>query len=180
MNVFTEELLRPGQRLTDVTMNTRKRLAESSAMCQLAQDEVRCTLCLVVDLQSCQDVGPARNPSATTFRVSKEEDLCDFQVREEEMGKLRRWLEDRAEDFPDRMLVHGMGGTGKTIMCKIIAARAAAEGVREAVLFLTLSNGSCVEEYMELAKKLGATEEIAESLTEQNLRAYVHGLLSSE
>jgi hypothetical protein len=172
MNVFTEELMRPGQHLTDVTMNTRKRLVESSATCQLAQDEVALTTHIFVNLE-------VKCASKTTLRVSKE-DLQAFQVREEALGELQRWLQDSTVDSRDRMLVHGLGGAGKTTLVKMFAARAAAEGLRGAVLFLTLSDGSCMEEYVEVAKTLGAPEQSVKSLSEEKLRAHVHGLLSSE
>ncbi|KAJ1469078.1 hypothetical protein T484DRAFT_1852926 [Baffinella frigidus] len=73
-----------------------------------------------------------------------------------------------------------MGGTGKTTLGKMFAARAAAEGVRDAVLFFTLSDGSCIKEYVEVAKKLGSSAESVERLSEEKLRAHVHGLLESK
>jgi len=122
----------------------------------------------------------AKRASKTTFRDGREDippALETFQVREEALGALHRW--GSSEDSPDRMLVHGMGGTGKTTLAKMFTAWAAAEGVRDAVLFITLSGGSCMEEYVEVAKKLGASGESVESLSEEKLRAHVHRLLAS-
>ena len=176
MKVFTEELGRPGQRLTEVTMSTRTRLW-ASARCQLAVDEVALTAHLYINQER-----PVIS-AETTLRVSKAARWA-FQVREEAMGALDRWVRDEGDECQDKMLVHGMGGTGKTTLGKMFAARAASEGVREAVLFLTLSGGSFMEEYVEVAKMLGgeggASGESVESMSEATLRAHVHGLLAGK
>ncbi|KAJ1489876.1 hypothetical protein T484DRAFT_3418618 [Baffinella frigidus] len=191
MNIFTEELLQnPGRDVIHVTMSTRRRLRESSKLCQLAQDEVELTLPLVINQLAAGSVAvaswggasrPARIAAACTFRVYKE-DLASSQVREEEMGKLRRWVENDADEAPGRMLVCGLGGAGKTTLARMFAARAAAEGLREAVIFLSMSDGNCSEEYVELAKKLEgvANVEAVRKMSEEKLRAHVHGLLDSD
>ncbi|KAJ1493016.1 hypothetical protein T484DRAFT_1769509, partial [Baffinella frigidus] len=158
MNIFTEELLQnPGRDVVHVTITTRGRLL--SAQFQLAQDELALTASLVINQLPAANVAdaslggaprPAKTAAACTFRVNKEV-LASSQVREEEMGKLRRWVENEA---PGRMLVCGVGGAGKTTLARMFAARAAAEGLQEAVFFLSMSDGNCSEEYVELAKKL--------------------------
>jgi len=191
MNIFTEELLQnPGRDVIHVTTSTRRRLRESPKLCQLAQDEVALTVPLVINQLPAANVAdaslggasrPARTAAACTFRVNKE-DRASSQAREEEMGKLRRWVENDADEAPGRMLVCGVGGAGKTTLARMFAARAAAEGLREAVFFLSMSDGNCSEEYVELAKKLegGANVQVLQKMREENLRAHVHGLLSSD
>ncbi|KAJ1466512.1 hypothetical protein T484DRAFT_1861464 [Baffinella frigidus] len=186
MNIFTEELLQnPGRDVVHVTTNTRGRLL--SAQFQLAQDELALTAPLVINQLPAANVAdaslggaprPAKTAAACTFRVNKEV-LASSQVREEEMGKLRRWVENEA---PGRMLVCGVGGAGKTTLARMFAARAAAEGLQEAVFFLSMSDGNCSEEYVELAKKLevGANVQALQKMSEEKLRAHVHGLLSSD
>ncbi|KAJ1488191.1 hypothetical protein T484DRAFT_1783923 [Baffinella frigidus] len=124
---------------------------------------------------------PARTAAKCTCRVSKA-DLAASQVREEAMGRLRWWVESDAAEAPGRMLVCGVGGAGKSTLARMFAARAAAEGLREAVLFLTMSDGNRSDEYLELAKILegGANVQDLQKMSEEKLRAHVHGLLESE
>lgn len=109
-------------------------------------------------------------------------DVRAFQPRVAALRKLREWLEGGAtpegDATPMRMLVHALGGFGKTTLAKMFAAQMSTQGLRDVVLFLTLSDGSCVEEYVKVAKTLGAAEGV-EKLNEKDLRAHVHGLLAS-
>jgi len=192
MNIFTEELKQSaGQGITDVTRRTRKRLMDSSPHCQLAQDEDALTAPLVLNLglHAARSGGhpvqetPARKAAACTFRVTGEV-LASAQVREGAMAMLWQWAQNQADDAPRRMLVHGLGGAGKTTLARMFAARAAKEGLREAVLFLAVSAGDYMEEYLELAKVLGGSggapaAQKLQSLSAEALRKYVHGLLRS-
>ena len=193
MNIFTEELKQSaGVGITDVTRKTRKRLMDSSPHCQLAQDEDALTAPLVLNLglHAARSGGhpvqeaPARKAAASiTFQV-KSEVLASAQVREGAMATLWQWAQNQADDAPRRMLVHGLGGAGKTTLARMFAARAAKEGLREAVLFLAVSAGDYMEEYLELAKVLGGSggapaAQKLQSLSAEALRKYVHGLLGS-
>ena len=79
------------------------------------------------------------------------------------------------------MLVSGMGGAGKTTLGRMFAARAAAEGLREGVFFLTLAGSDGAAQYAELAQALAGPGRYAgvESMKEEDLRAHVHRLLRS-
>jgi hypothetical protein len=192
MNVFTSELEKEGQQVTDVTMHTRRRMLASSAQCQLAQDESTLTAHLyfnghsrklpadVPPLTSAEAAEPVKRISRVMFGVDLE-DVGAFQARDAELGKLREWAEDGGGASKKRMLVHGMGGMGKTTIGKMFAARAAADGVKEAVLFLSLTDGSSVGVYSGLAEALGAKgDSDFQGMKEEELRALVHRLLSSD
>ena len=63
----------------------------------------------------------------------------------------------------------------------MFAARAAAEGLREGVFFLTLAGSDSAAQYAELAQALAGPGRYAgvESMKEEDLRAHVHRLLRS-
>ncbi|KAJ1464563.1 hypothetical protein T484DRAFT_3190659 [Baffinella frigidus] len=191
MNVFTSELEKEGQQVTDVTMRTRRRMFDSSEKCQLAQDESTLTAHLYfngharklpadVPPLTSADAEPVKRVSRVVFGVDLE-DVGAFQARDAELGKLREWAEDGGGASKKRMLVHGMGGMGKTTIGKMFAARAAADGVKEAVLFLSLTDGSSVGVYSGLAEALGAKgDSDFQGMKEEELRALVHRLLGSD
>ncbi|KAJ1487835.1 hypothetical protein T484DRAFT_2180788 [Baffinella frigidus] len=190
MNVFTSELEKEGQQVTDVTMHTRRRMLASSAQCQLAQDESTLTAHLYFNGHARKspadtpltsaEAEPVRRDSRVVYGVDPE-DVGAFQARDAELGKLREWAEDRGDASKKRMLVHGLGGMGKTTLGKMFAARAAADGVKEAVLFLSLTDGSCLGVYSGLAEALGAKgDSDFQGMKEEELRALVHRLLMSE
>ena len=91
----------------------------------------------------------------TSFGVSSE-DLEAYQARQEEMGVLREWAKSACGATPRRrrMLLHGLGGAGKTTLALVFSAQVQEEGPYEAVLFLTLSDGNCLSCYSELTEML--------------------------
>ena len=85
------------------------------------------------------------------------EDLEAYQARQEEMGVLRGWAKSASGTTSRRrrMLLHGLGGAGKTTLARVFSAQAQEEGPYEAVLFLSLSDGDCLSCYSALAEMLG-------------------------
>ena len=81
------------------------------------------------------------------------EDSTLFQEREDALAQLQGWLLDRPK--PHRMLLHGLGGSGKTTLARVAAARAAAgPGAFHAILVLRVSK--LAEDYRSAAVALQA------------------------
>jgi len=189
MTVFTRGLRESAREdVRRVTQRTRGEVGAASG--QLAQDEDTLTADLVINKSApppgvgwgAAGTGAAGGRAGPTTLGVQREDRGAFQEREAEMGALLEWLGD--EDGPARMLVSGMGGTGKTTLARMFAARAAKEGLREAVVFLAVSAGDHMDEYLELAKLLGGAggataAQKLQGLSAEALRKHVHGLLGS-
>ena len=186
MTVFTRGLRESAREdVRRVTQRTRGEVGAASG--QLAQDEDTLTADLVINKSApppgvgwgAAGTGAAGGRAGPTTLGVQREDRGAFQEREAEMGALLEWLGD--EDGPARMLVSGMGGAGKTTLGRMFAARAAAEGLREGVFFLTLAGSDGAAQYAELAQALAGPGRYAgvESMKEEDLRAHVHRLLRS-
>jgi len=137
-----------------------------------------------------------------TFCV-EEEDLRAYQTRQAEMDVLTEWADKARANGPRRMLVHGLGGAGKTTLARVFAANAEVVGLAEAVLFLSLPKGNCLNCYAKLVDLLAEDggksadiqilsgtsnistgqidhEKSSKASYEKSLRAKVHNLLSGK
>jgi hypothetical protein len=179
MNTFST-LLRetPGQDVRVVTMTTRR---EVGAI-QLAQDEDSLTDALIINQKSATDApiaGSRKNSPARIAFGFDDDDATAYQTRREETRSLQAWLQNSERN---RMLVYGMGGTGKTTLGKMFAAQAAAESLRDVVIFLTLPDGNFVDQYQQLVDVLAEPGRYTDvtNMKVEDLRRLVHGLLRSE
>jgi hypothetical protein len=136
-------------------------------------------------------VPPGQAAATTLLTVGvRQEDVSAFQERWEAMAALFDWLQEGRGGLA-RMLVSGKSGTGKTVLARMFAARAAAKGLYEGVFFLAMSDGYCAAQYAELAQQLAAhrrSREMSaavkkslnvEEMTIKELRSFVHCQLRS-
>ena len=125
--------------------NTSERLRDSVAQNQQVEDGSQLT-----DDFFFAPLEGAADGFCTTLNVSFEDSL-KFQEREEALDVLKTWVEDDAS--PVRFLVHGLGGSGKTTLARVLAARVAqASGAVKLVLFFRASE--MAEDYRGAAKLL--------------------------